>query len=276
MQPMSAARFTMWRIDRAIMTGLLLTIGCRNDTSRTTSDSAATLAATADTTEMAIVPCGRAQATRCKGELVDNWNTDLSGNALAVAIDGWQHALGFGRPQMRRTLGSSPAHYSAFTLIYPLDDAHTIRPDKIGGPTVFAILIPIGPDKEHKWGLDPAGYSRYIAVLDPSNDVDKSTWHLERVYWDGNRWQRSAVAGTGKWRTCPEKHTPKDFAYADFLRCDQQPLLPPQLLSLGLSTKSAQSMSALTELPTAFNALKRDGEEPIWIFCPAGCCEAEW
>jgi hypothetical protein len=275
---MPAVRLTLLRPQNPIaMIGLVLSLGCRKDLSEAAGKSESTppttAAATDTATQTAITPCGLAQSTHCKGELPDNWKT-IAGESLSVKIDEWQRGLGFGRPQMRRARGTT--RYSAFTLVFPLDDAHTIRPDKIGGPTVFAVLIPVGPDKEHKWGLDPAGSSRYMAVLDPSNDPDHATWRLERVYWEGGRWQHAAVSGTGKWRTCPEKHTRKDFAYADFLRCGQQPLLPPDLLSFGLSTKSSKSVSALSSLPTAFNSLTRNGEEPIWIFCPEGCCEADW
>jgi hypothetical protein len=276
MRQPSTAWLVTWRPTRLFVLSIFLVfVGCRTEASNSDSVSARPVAANTDTTPVVIVPCGRAEAVKCKGELPMNWET-IEGPAWAVNIERWQHELGFGRPQMRRTHNSIPARYGAFTTIYPLDDAHTISPEKIGAPTVFAIIFPQGPDKEHKWGLEPSQSARYVAILEPSADKDKSTWRLERVYWDGNKWQHSSVPGTGKWRTCPEKHSPKDFAYADFLRCGQQPNLPPELLSFGLSTFSVKSSRVLSALPTAFNTMTRDGEEPIWIFCPAGCCEADW
>ncbi len=275
MQPMSAERTAMRTVPPLIATMVVIaSLGCQSEAQQSTPDSGATFAASTDTTR--IIPCGRAQATKCKGELPNDWQTSIGGNEWSVRIDRWQHELGFGRPQMRRSKDITPARFGAFTTIYPLDDSHTIRPDKIGVPTAFAILYPAGPDVEHKWGLLASDYSRYVAILDPSNDPDKSTWHLERVYWDGDEWQRSSVPGTGKWRTCPDYHPPKDYAYADFLACGQQPHLPPAFRSSAVDVSGAQTRSALTELPITINSLKRYGVEPIWIFCPAGCCEADW
>jgi hypothetical protein len=282
MQPMSMEPMALCTVRRILLAGVVVSLlACQSAASDAAADSTAS-AMTMDSspTEMAmtVVPCGRAQQKRCKGELPDDWRTSIDGQEWSVKLDQWQHKLGFGRPQVRRAHNSSPARYSAFTTIYPLDDAHTVSPDKIGGPTVFAILYPSGPELEHKWQLDPSANSRYVAILDKSDDPHRGTWHLERVYWDkdASTWRHSPVAGTGRWRTCPQNHPPKDYAYADFLRCDQQQFLPPQVLSLDTGPSNPQSASRLLALPTMMNSISRNGEEPIWIFCPAGCCEAEW
>lgn len=210
----------------------------------------------------------------CAGTLPEGWRRNMSGpdfrKLTAVLLE---RKLGFGRYQQRLPFVAD--HPKIPTYVAPLQDTHLIRPDKIGADVIFGVLVPIGNDdtkKEKKFKLSAADSAVYWLVLGPSKDMDKSDWSLVRSYFDrqARAWAFTVEFENGRWRTCTHPHLKANFAFADFVSCEDLGGFSPTFAS-----ELRSDVAVASALAPAINSLNRDGDEPVWIFCSAGCCEAD-
>lgn len=210
--------------------------------------------------------CGRTPGARreCAGQLETNW-ASMTGDAFHDATEKFMKRLGYGRLQPRLPRAQGAAKVPA--VVAPLDDADTIQPNYIGSPVVFAMMLPLSAEVEKRFGLDASNSASYWMVLDPSSKPDSSTWTLVRLHKTGGNWAFTTSSQKGRWKTCANAHKTPAFPYADFMTCDQAAELPLSLFADGTTLK---------ELAKAVNLVGRTGDEPVWIFCPAGCCEASY
>jgi hypothetical protein len=254
------------RASLCMLTALLLSSSsCKSDRRASTSDSpsvAPPASQVAATQEF----CGRTPGARreCAGQLETDW-ASMTGDSFHVATEKFMKRLGYGRlqPRLPRAQGGSKVP----SIVAPLDDADTIQPNYIGSPVVFAMMLPLTGAVEKRFGLDGSNSASYWMVLDPSPKADSSTWTLVRLHKTGGNWAFTTSSRKGQWTTCTKTHKTPAFPYADFMTCDQAAELPLSLFA---------DATTLKELAKTVNLVGRTGDEPVWIFCPAGCCEASY
>jgi hypothetical protein len=213
--------------------------------------------------------CGRGAGTNgeCAGQLEPNWASAMTGDQFRAKVDDiFMKRLSYGRVQPRVPFQAGMPKVP--TVVAAFDDADTVQPDRIGSPVVFAMLTVLTATKEKRFELDPSDAATYWMVLQPSPKSDSTQWSLVRLSRPaGGAWTMTIASKPGQWRKCPNAHPAPPYALADFMTCDQAAMFNSEFFSRRNVAKLYLQ---------AVNDLSRTGDEPVWIFCPAGCCEASY
>lgn len=151
---------------------------------------------------------------------------------------------------VRGCAGTTPLHRTLVQV------SGVATQDSVGPATVprygvvYARAINRGDATEARYGMRPDSTLHYYLVV-AAGSTGTLTWRLEEL--DTAPPRRHVTVATGRIQSCG--HRWRSGAQADFRSCDQ----PDPADSLGMSARGLQRTAL---------------DDPIWIQCDQGCCQA--